>query len=510
MAALPLLMILLFVCLPILSGQDLSKISLSIKANNKELHEVLDDLSDQCGYYFTFDSRLVDSEKKISMNLKDISLQSAIDTLFENKNLGYTLIDNNIVIFPLSTLSTPNKTDTIAHRKKSVEVNGKIVDLKSGKALPFASIGVLDTYYGTISNDDGTFILKIPDTLNLPVLVSSYIGYKNQYTPISFNRGEPVLISMNKNIISLQEVIIRYQDPESLLAEAINRIGENYMQEPAGMQAYYREKVRKDDKCMLFSEAVVEISKASYANSLAVERARLLKGRTFRNLDFQDTIILKIQSGLNSMLQLDIIKNPPVFLSEDFHALYNLSFSDVVSFRNKLVYVISFVQKENINELLYRGELYIDRESLAIIAADFKYDPMRISRESDLFVTKKSRSLKIRPLSAEYHVEYKQTGESYHLSQAQGEVRFNVRKRREWIASKYRINLEMAVTNVKPGNPPRIRPGEQIKAASIMSDQVFEYDLDFWGDYTTIAPEASLTETLKRIEKSMNEAVTKE
>lgn len=510
MTALPLLIILLFVYLPKLSGQDPGKISLSIKANNKALHAVLDDLSDQCGYYFTFDSRLVDSEKKISMNLKEISLQSAIDTLFEKNNLSYKFIDNNIVIFPLRAVSTVSAKDTIVQEKKTVEINGKIFDLKTGKALPFASIGVLDTYFGTISNDDGSFRLLIPDTLKLPVLISSYIGYKNQYTPVSFDRGEPLLISMNKNIISLQEVIIRYQDPESLLAEAIKRIGENYMQEPAGMQAYYREKVRKDDKCMLFSEAVVEIAKASYANSLAIERSRLLKGRTIRNIDFQDTVVLKIQSGLNSMLQLDIIKNPPLFLSEDFRNLYNLSFSDVVAFKNKLVYVISFVQKENINETLFRGELYIDRESLAIIAADFNYDPMRIARESEMFVTRKSRNLKIRPLSAEYHVEYNQTGDSYHLSQAQGEVRFNVRKRREWIASKYRINLEMAVTNIEPGKTPRIRVGEQIKPATIMSDQVFEYDQEFWGDYTTIAPEVSLTEALRRIENSMKEAVKKQ
>jgi len=271
------------------------------------------------------------------------------------------------------------------------------------------------------------------------------------------------------------------------------------------MSAYYREKVMKDEKCMVFSEAVVEIAKASYLNSMAVERSRILKGRKITNIDIQDTILLKIQSGLSSMLQLDIVKNLPLFLSGDAGELFDLQFSDVVSFKDKLVYVISFKQKESVREMLFRGDLYIDRESLAILAADFSYDPLKLRGQGSLFVSKKSPSLRIRPLEAAYHVEYGKTDSTYHLTQVQGQVRFRIRKRREWIAAKYQINLEMAVTNVEPANPPRIRMNEKLNPSSVLSEQVFEYDPDFWGEYTTIAPEASLTEALQRIEKSMKE-----
>ncbi len=502
-----LLLFLLFMFSPQSFSQDLSKLTVSVRAVNKPFQAVLDDLTEQCGYYFTFDSRLVDGQKKISLSLKDVTVQKAIDTLFQEPYLEYKIINRNIVIYPVKPQKRDLVKDTLRRVGNRLEVSGMITDLKTGKPLPYATIAVMDSYFGTISNTDGTFLLRIPDTLDQPLLVTSYIGYKNQYTPVSFNNREAVKISMNKSLISLQEVIIRYQDPASLLSESIKRINKNYMNEAAGMQAYYREKVKKDDKCMLFSEAVVEIAKAPYSSSLAIERTRLLKGRKITNIDFQDTVILKIQSGLNSMLQLDIVKNPPLFLSEDFSSLYNLRFSDVVSFKDRLVYVISFEQKENVVETLFRGDIYIDRESLAIIAADFNYDPLRLAKEENMFVAKKSRNLKIRPLSAQYHVEYSQTGDNYHFSQAQGEVRFKLRKRREWISSKYQINLEIAVTNIEPGNPPRIRSGEQLKPSTIMSDQVFDYDPDFWGDYTTITPEASLTDALKQIGKSMSEVI---
>ena len=508
--ALHLLLVLLFVPVNHSFSQDPEQITVSLKSNNKPLHLLLDDLTEQCGYYFTFDSRLIDSRQPVSINLTEVPLSTAIDTLFRIPGLSFQTINKNIVIFPERIREPAVKNDTTAKTDNLLKVSGSITDLKSGKPLAYATIAVMDTYYGTISNEDGGFTLRIPDTLSQPILVSSFIGYRNHYTPVSIESEEQVEIRMNRNLISLQEVIIRYQDPASLLREAVGRIRQNYLNEASGMQAYYREKVNKDDKTMLFSEAVVEIAKSPYTSSMVAERSRILKGRKITNIDLQDTVVFKIRSGLSTMLQLDIIKNPPGFLSENFISLYELHYSDVVSFKDKLVYVITFRQKAHIDETLFRGNLYIDRETLAIIAADFEYDPVRLGREEQMFVSKKSRGVKIRPVSAKYHVEYTQSDHAYHLSQVQGEVGFKVRKRRQWIASKFEISLEMAITHTDPGNPPEIRYSEQLKPSTIMSDQQFEYDPEFWGDYTTITPEASLTEALKRIEQSMLEVTVTE
>ena len=347
--------------------------------------------------------------------------------------------------------------------------------------------------------------MRIPDTIHQPILVCSFIGYKNYYVPIGANSEEALTISMQRNVISLQEVIIRYKDPVTLLNETMSRIPENYLSEPSGVTAYYREKVTKDDRCMIFSEAVVEISKSAYSGNKSADRLRVLKARKISNIVLEDTVVMKIRSGANTTLQLDIIKNPPDFLSPDFMIAYNLSFSNVVMYKDRLVYVISFSQKEGISEPLFRGDLYIDRGSLAIIAADFEYDPVLLRQDPEMFVAKKSSRLKVVPLNASYHVEYAQLNNIYHLSQVQGNLNFKVRKRREWIASRYHVSIEMAVTDVRPGLPPEIRYNEQMKPSTILSDEEFSYDPEFWGDYTTITPEAKLEDALQNIEKSLLE-----
>ncbi len=485
-------------------GQNpLSELRVSLKYNNKVLHTLLDDLTDQTGYYFTFDSRIINGNQRISCLAREILLKDALDSIFRNPELNYQLINKNIVIYPKN--KEPDSLYIYNEEIKYKQIHGIVIDNKSEKSLPYATIGVMDSNFGTITNLNGRFVLQIPNSIQEPILLISFIGYRNHYVPISIDSEKVLKIQMNRNLISLQEVIIRYQDPLSLLSESIKRIDENYMNEPAGAIGYYRERVQKNDKCLIFSEAVIEIDKASYSSGNSLERTRILRGRKITNVDLSDTVILKIKSGIASMLELDIVKKLPDFLSENFIFRYNYSFANIVSYEDKLVYVIRFSPKEEIDETLFRGKIYIDRESLAIVAADFEYDPVRIGKEQNMFVSKKSKRLHIRPLGAFYHVEYKNSSEGYHLNQVRGEVSFKVRKKRQWIASKYTIKLAMAITEIDPGNPLQIKSNEKIKPNVIMSDQQYTYDPDFWGEFNIIAPELSLQEALKRIGKSMQE-----
>jgi hypothetical protein len=98
--ALHLLLVLLFVPVNNSFSQDPEQITVSLKSNNKPLHQVLDDLTTQCGYYFTFDSRLIDSRQPVTINLTDVPLSTAIDTLFRIPGLSFQTINKNIVIFP--------------------------------------------------------------------------------------------------------------------------------------------------------------------------------------------------------------------------------------------------------------------------------------------------------------------------------------------------------------------------------------------------------------------------
>ena len=91
------------------------------------------------------------------------------------------------------------------------------------------------------------------------------------------------------------------------------------------------------------------------------------------------------------------------------------------------------------------------------------------------------------------------------MFQVRAEVEMKVRKRRQWMGSRYRISIEMAVTGIKPNERLRISQAERVRPNTVLSDQPFEPDPLFWGIHNTIEPEATLLESLRRLEHNMQE-----
>lgn len=466
-----------------------------INIENRTVIEILDSLSAITGYNFSYDASIVPEKLTRSLNAVNLPLKECLDSLLQDPSLRYVLIDKNIVI---SRQDIKNrKAETFEEEIRYLE--GIIVDAKTQKSLPFATIAIVGTGQGTISNDDGRFILKIPPDTSFSSLVVSYIGYKNRYLDIPNWTDTTLTIEMQLDIISLQEIVIRYKDPANLLEEAISRFGDNYLSDFSTMIAYYRENVKKSNKIMTFSEAVLEIAKEPYIYHSSTDRVKIIKGRKSIDTSREDTIFMKIKSGVSSSLQLDIVKNLPDFMSEGFRKLYDYKLTDIVSYRDRLVYVISFLQKDYIKTALYKGELYLDIENLAILTADFQLNPKYISREKNMFIVSKKRDIQSRPISAIYHVEYKTGNEGYYLNQVRGEVKFRMRKRKQWLSSAYSLSIELAITDVNPGSRKRIPKSEQLPSGVILSEERFDNDPSFWGDYNIIAPEESLQEVLRKM-----------
>lgn len=493
----------LILAVPInLAGQEaLSEIRINLQEKNRTINQVLDEVTLQTGYYFTYNAALISGNEKVRIGFKNLNIEETLDLLLQDPEFDYKVIGRNVVIYKKNKEPASPLSEEI---DRSI-IRGQIVDRRSGKALPYATIALHGTSLGSVSNETGNFAFKIPVEMADPILVVSFMGYKNLLRPIIYPVEEDIIIKLERETIPLQEVIIRYADPVKILSEAIRRIPDNYMQEHAEMTAYYRESVKKNDHCMLFSEAVLDVAKGPYSLLSSRDHVSIHKGRKITDLTTEDTVIIKLRSGINASLSLDIVKNQPDFLWENFLDYYDLEFSDVMTYGERLVYVITFREKSHITELLFRGSIYIDHENLAILAADFEFNPERIHQQPDIFLVSSSPRIRIRPVFARYHVDYRALNGIFHISQVRAEVELKIRKRRRWIGQRYRIAIEMAITDVIPGKRKKISPSERVKANTILSDQPFQFDPQFWGIYNTIEPEATLQESLQKIEHNIQE-----
>ena len=493
--------VILFVSIT-LAGQDsIPDVHVTLSAKNRTINQVLDEITLQTGYYFTYNSALISGKEKVRFQVTDMPLEEALDQLLRNPRFAYRVISRNIVIYQKNDKPP---SPLVPEIDRSI-LKGRVVDGRSDKPLAYATIALYGTPLGSITNQTGGFSFKIPPDLADPMIMVSYLGYKNMFIPVSYPVDQEMTIRLEKETIPLQEVIIRFADPELLLREAMNRIPSNYLQDHSTMTAYYRESVKRNDRCMVYSEALLDVAKGPYTPLSSGDQVRIRKGRKITDLSTEDTVVIKLRSGIYTSLSLDVVKNRPNFLTEDFLDRYDLDFTDMMTYGDRLVYVISFQQKSHIADLMFRGRIYLDQEHLAIVAADFEFNPELIHKEPGLFLVSRSPRIRIRPILARYHVDYRVMEGIYHLSQVRALVEMKVRKRRQWIGARYRISIEMAITDVNPDQRLRINVADRVKSNTVLSDQPFEFDPLFWGIYNTIEPEATLMESLQRIERNLQE-----
>ena len=226
-------------------------------------------------------------------------------------------------------------------------VAGKVVDARSGRPLHYASINLVGTGISNVTNAEGFFTLKVgAETSPEALLTVSYLGYATstiKITDFSTGSDKPLTIRLQPVSLTLNPALIRAQDPAELLTAALYRIKDNYPDRHVGMTAFYRELIKKgNSKYLTMNEAVLDIDKAPY-ESFQADRVGIYKGRGSQNYDSSDTLFIRYQGGIMSILEIDQAKNPFATVTiREVPFYYDLTNEPSVYQDDRMFYVISF------------------------------------------------------------------------------------------------------------------------------------------------------------------------
>jgi hypothetical protein len=211
-------------------------------------------------------------------------------------------------------------------------------------------------------------------------------------------------------VVSIQEVIIRKLNPVLLLQSATKRIETNYPVKPAVLTSFYRETVKKGNRYMMFSEAILENYKTGYHTLSAADQVKILKGRKNEDITRSDSVILKLKAGLNTMLLLDVVKNLPEFLADESLAEYDYQLADIVIDNGQDNYAIEFSPQPGSLTAFYSGRIILGIRDLAYKWVEFFIDPDHLDMATDFFVVRKPAYLKVKVLKANYKVAFRKWG----------------------------------------------------------------------------------------------------
>ena len=394
-----------------------------------------------------------------------------------------------------------NKVQHVIDTLKYNVYKGIVQDKDSKEPLIFATISVKGVNVATVSNNEGEFLLKVAKELPVSKIEVSYIGYKNLEMPISSLKPKRNVLQLESVSVPLDQINIYPLDPEFLVRSILKKVSQNYSQTPNMMEGFYRETIKKNRTYVAISEAVVNIHKAGYKQSKG-DQVQIYKGRKSQDVKRMDTLLFKLQGGPTTTLLLDIIKNPYNLLTEDFIQNYDFNLKSITKVNGKVHYVIEFKQKPEIELPLYYGLLYVESNNLALASAKFSLNLSNEVEASRMFIKRKPAGVKVTPTSADYLVNYHETGGKWYFNYARGEINFKCNWKRKLFNTNYSAMTELAITDRDDQNIVRFKSFEKFKSNQVMAEEVSNFaDKNFWGAHNTIEPDQSIEAAIRKLKR---------
>lgn len=193
--------LILFFCLSASCPGLFSQSTINANFQNELLVSVFERLSENYHLKFAYDNQLIQNIRITSI-IKDLSIEKALHEILSGTDLIFEITGGVIII-------KPREKSKMVFQENSFIIRGIIKDSLTLESLPYATIIDKQTGQFVVSNADGYFSYKIPNTDSVSLHIS-YLGYQN--LNITLRNGQ--FNSLNKVYLTpvgmqFKEVIVK-------------------------------------------------------------------------------------------------------------------------------------------------------------------------------------------------------------------------------------------------------------------------------------------------------------
>lgn len=286
-------------------------------------------------------------------------------------------------------------------------ISGVVKDKLNKKKLEYVNVSIPGSSVGTVTNADGEFTLKIPESVQAKDIEASHVGYLNSRIPLKEENPTERIVWLTPYANLLSEILVRARDPRSIVEEALRKIPANYSPQSNMLTGFYRELAQKGRRYINISEAVIDIYKTPYNETAEHDRVQIYRGRRLLSQKQSDTLAVKLLGGPNMAIYMDIVKNPDCLLAQEDLLFYEFRMEDPTSIDDRSQYVISFRPRVKLSYPLCYGTLYIDKERLSFTRAEFNLSMDDKNKATQAILRKKPFGLRFKPVEVSYLISYK-------------------------------------------------------------------------------------------------------
>jgi len=174
---------------------------LSLNLKDVTVENVLDEIENQSEFFFLFNQKLVNVDRKVDIDVKNKRIKDILAGLFTGEDINCLFMDRQILLSPKYMTEKVNVTRD--RQPQEIVVTGKVTD-EDGNPLPGVNILIKGTITGTITNVDGDYSINVEDPE--AVLVFTFIGMLTQ--EIRVGDQTEINITMAQDVFGLEKVVV--------------------------------------------------------------------------------------------------------------------------------------------------------------------------------------------------------------------------------------------------------------------------------------------------------------
>lgn len=257
-------------------------------------------------------------------------------------------------------------------------IKGKVINSATSEPVSYTNIGIEGTFYGTSSNGDGDFELKIPEEMVNDNIFFSAVGFANKNFPVKtlFER-EVNLVKIEPQSYDIKEVDIAAQSKVliRILTMASEEIPYNFISGPLNLEcSYTNNKTINDTVSVIQNAGVLVYDETGYSNPSKLDAYQHVK-YALKKEDWKDDY--RFSSGktnLDEMLGLDWVRSAYSVLNPGILNDFQLKLDSEPVINGKAYWTISFSQKNptlagsgDFYASEFSGKITIEKEDYAVL-----------------------------------------------------------------------------------------------------------------------------------------------
>ena len=182
-------------------SQTKKETGIEISLTNASVVSVIKDISQKTGYEFIYEEIELSQIERITIRMKDASLQEVLQQVSNQTGLRFRKMNNTYLVSHVAESVKSEKYE--ARVQQGIRINGAVSD-NFGELMPGVSVVVRGTSTGVTTDGNGEYTITVPN--EEAVLQFSFIGYQTQEVVVGARRM--IAVTMQEASTELEEVTI--------------------------------------------------------------------------------------------------------------------------------------------------------------------------------------------------------------------------------------------------------------------------------------------------------------